>query len=614
MRTSIPRQRRRRIPRPREPNRKRALRIGPALRFVWESAPGWTIASLALVLVQGVLPLASLYLIKLVVDAVESGLAADGGDAFPRVASLIVLTGVVTLVGAVARSLASLVGEAQSQAVSDHMYDILHTKSVGVDLAYYESAQYYDTLHRAQREGPYRPLRIVNSLVQIAQNGISLAAMVVLLLSLHWGVAIVLFAAALPDVWVRLRYAGRVFRWQRRRTATERQAHYFNLMLTGSEHAKEVRLFGLGPLFIRRFRELRQQIRREKLGIAARRTIAEMLAQAAVTLAIFSSYAFIAYQTVQGAITLGSLVMYFQAFQRGQGYLRQMMGSLAGLYENALFLSNLYEFLDLEPQVTEPTHPQPIPQPLQTGIVLDRVKFQYPTGARQVLEDISMTIKPGEHVALVGENGSGKTTLIKLLCRLYDPTEGDITLDGVNVRQFETAALRREISVIFQDYAQYHLTARENVWFGNTDLSPQDERIVTAARLSGADRVITRLPQGYDTILGKWFWDGEELSIGEWQKVALARAFLRDAQLIVLDEPTSALDAKAEYEVFEQFRQLAQGRTAILISHRFSTVKMADRIFVLEDGRIVERGAHDELVRLGGTYARLFETQAQYYR
>jgi ATP-binding cassette subfamily B protein len=251
---------------------------------------------------------------------------------------------------------------------------------------------------------------------------------------------------------------------------------------------------------------------------------------------------------------------------------------------------------------------------LQAGITLERVNFQYPTGTRRVLEDISMTIKPGEHVALVGENGSGKTTLIKLLCRLYDPTEGDITLDGVNLRQFETAALRREISVIFQDYAQYHLTARENVWFGNTDLSPQDERIVTAARLSGADGVITRLPQGYDTVLGKWFWDGEELSIGEWQKVALARAFLRDAQLIVLDEPTSALDARAEYEVFEQFRQLAQGRTAILISHRFSTVKMADRIFVLENGRIVERGTHDELMRLGGTYARLFDTQAQYYR
>jgi len=594
---------------------RRRLLLRRAIAIVWQSAPGWTLASFVLLIVQGVLPLLLLYLMKLVVDAVTTGLAApDKGVAFRQVALLIGLMGAVTLVGALCRSLAGLVSEAQSQVVTDHMSDILHAKSIEVDLEYYESAQYYDTLQRAQQEAPYRPTRIVNGLVQVGQNGISLLAMAGLLFSFHWGVAAVLFAAVVPGVLVRLRYAGKMYRWQRQRTPTERHAWYFHWLLTGDVHAKEIRLFDLGPLFIRRFRDLRQQLRRERLEIATKRSVAELVTQASATLAIFGSYAFIAYRTVQGTITLGDLVMYYQAFQRGQGFLQEMLGGLAGLYEDNLFLSNLYEFLDLKPKVVEPHHPRPVPQPLQTGIVFDRVSFQYPTGTRKVLEDITLTIRPGEHIALVGENGAGKTTLIKLLCRLYDPTEGIITFDGLDLRQFETAALRREISVIFQDYARYHLTARENIWFGDVDLPPDDERIIAAARDSGADGLITGLPQGYETTLGKWFEDGEELSIGEWQKVALARAFLRDVQIIVLDEPTSALDAQAEYEVFNKFRQLAEGRTAILISHRFSTVRLADHIYVLENGRISESGTHDELVRRGGRYARLFETQAQYYR
>ncbi|MGA9350204.1 MAG: ABC transporter ATP-binding protein, partial [Anaerolineae bacterium] len=480
--------------------------------------------------------------------------------------------------------------------------------------SYYESPQYYDTLHRAQQEAPFRPTRILNGLVQVAQSGVSLLAMAGLLFSFHWGVAAILFVGVIPGVLVQLRYAGKMYRWQRQRTSAERRSWYFNWLLTGGMYAKEIRLFGLGSLFIRRFRDLRVQLRREKLEIATRRSVAELAAQASAGLAVFGSFIFIAYQAVQGTITLGDLVMYYQAFQRGQGYLRGVLSGLAGLYEDNLFLSNLYEFLDLKPRVVEPAHPKPVPQPMQAGIVFDRVSFQYPAGTRKVLEDITLTVRPGEVVALVGENGSGKTTLVKLLCRLYDPADGVITLDGMDLRQFEAAALRREISVIFQDYAQYHLTARENIWFGNLDLPPDDERIIAAAQQSGADDVIARLPQGYETTLGRWFEDGEELSIGEWQIIALARAFLRNTQIIVLDEPTSALDAKAEYKVFQKIRQLAEGRTAVLISHRFSTVRMADRIYVLNDGRVIESGSHDELVHLGGTYAHLFEIQAQPYR
>ncbi len=348
--------------------------------------------------------------------------------------------------------------------------------------------------------------------------------------------------------------------------------------------------------------------------MSRQRSAIELVTQVGATLAVFGSYAYIAYQTVQSAITLGDLVMYFQAFQRGQSALNQMMSGLAALYEDNLFLANVMEFLGLQPQVPEPAHPVAVPEPMQVGIELQGVSFRYPGSSQNALQEISMTIRPGEHIALVGANGSGKTTLIKLLCRLYDPTEGRITLDGVELSGFQAGALRRQISVVFQDYARYHLTARENIWFGDTTQRAENGRVVAAAQLSGADEVIARLPRGYETVLGKQFQDGAELSIGEWQKVALARAFMREAQIIVLDEPTSSLDARAEYEVFRKFRQLARGRTAVLISHRFSTVRMADRIYVLDGGRVVESGSHDELVQLGGTYARLFQLQASSYR
>jgi ATP-binding cassette subfamily B protein len=594
---------------------KRALQLGRALRFVWQSAKGSTIANAIFIVVQGVLPLLPLYLMKLMVDAVTAGLKApDKGVAFRHVLLLVGLMGAATLFAFLISLIAGLVREWQAFTVTDHMNDVLLAKSIEVDLEYYESARYYDTLHRAQREAPFRPLSIVNGLAQIGQNGISLLAITGLLVSFHWIIAAILFTAVISGTAVRLRYTGKMYRWQREQTSTERQAGYLNWMLTDSSHAKEIRLFDLGPLFIRRFHDIRRKLRKGKLAIMRRRYLADFAAQTLATAAIYGSYAYVAYQAVGGKITYGDLVMYYQAFQRVQGSLQGILSSLAGLYEDNLFLSNLYEFLDLKRTVIEPVHARPMPQPMQRGIVLDRVSFQYPESSRKVFEDISLTIRPGEVVALVGENGSGKTTLIKLLCRLYDPTGGTITIDGVDLRQFETKALRREIAIIFQDYAHYHLTARENIWFGNTALPPDHERVVTAARRSGADDVISALPHGYDTILGKWFENGEELSIGEWQKVALARAFIRDAQIIVLDEPTSSMDAKAEYEVFQSFRRLVSDRTAILISHRFSTVRMADRIFVLKHGTIIESGTHEELMDRQGVYADLFQKQAQAYR
>jgi ATP-binding cassette subfamily B protein len=494
------------------------LRLDRAVRFVWQAGPGWTIASLALVVIQGTLPLLTLYLMKLIVDAVTFALTApDRIAAFRHVAFLIGLAAAVVLFNAFLQLIAGLVREAQSLTVTDHMYDILHAKSIEVDLEYYENPQYFDTLHRAQQEAPYRPTHILNGLVRVGQSSISLLAIAGLLFSFHWVVAVVLFAATIPEILVRLRYSGVMFRWQRERTPTERKTSYLNWILTGYDYAKEIRLFDLGGLFMGRFGDLRKKLRSEKLEITRKRSVADLIAQASATLAVFGSFGFIAYRTVHGAITLGDMVMYFQAFQRGLGFLREMLGGIANLYEDNLFLSNLFEFLDLKPKVEEPLHPQPVPKPMQKGVVFDHVSFHYPTGNRKVLKDISLPIEPGEVIALVGENGSGKTTLIKLLCRLYDPISGSITVDGIDLRQFETKALRHEISVIFQDYAHYHMTARENIWFGNIDLLPEHNRIAASAKHAGIDDMITNLPKGYETILGKWFEEGEELSIGEWR-------------------------------------------------------------------------------------------------
>lgn len=592
-----------------------ASSLARAFGLAWGAAPRLAAASIALVVVQSLLPLAGLYLVKLIVDAISQALTRGSpvdAAALQPVFVLIGIAAAVALVAVLVNSLAGVVSEAHAQFVADHVQDVMHAKSIEVDLAYYENSQYYDTLHRAQQEAPYRPNRIAKGLITICQSTLSLTAMAALLFSLHWGIAIVLLLAVVPEGLVHLRHADAHYDWRRRNTPTERRARYYNDMLTGNDHAQEMRLFGLGHLFMGQYRNLRLRLRLEGLALLKKRSVREWAAQSVATLAVFGAYAYIAWRTVQGGLTLGDLVMYFQAFQRGQEYLRQLLRGVSGLYEDSLFLTNLYEFLDLKKKVVEPAHPQAVPRPLARGIAFDKVSFGY--GTRQVLHDIDLVIPAGATVALVGENGSGKTTLIKLLARLYDPDAGRITFDGTDVRQFTTTALRRELSVIFQDYVRYNLTARENIWFGNIELAADPQRLAKAANFAGASDLIGRLPQGMETVLGNYFDAGEELSVGEWQKIALARALLRDAQVIVLDEPTSAMDASAEYEMFKRFRELAAGRTAILVSHRLSTVKMADRIYVLRAGRVVESGTHDELVRRAGRYADLFEAQASGYR
>ena len=447
-----------------------AQRLGRAIRLVWQIAPNWTLINAALVLVQATLPLAALYLMKRILDAVTAGLTApQPADAFQPVLLWILLASGVAILTALLRSFSEYTAEAQSLQVTDAVADILHAQSIAVDLEYYEDPAYYDTLHRAQREAPYRPTRIVNGLIQVAQNGISLLGILGLLVSFNWILALVLLLAALPGALVRLLHSRALYGFDQAQTEKERRAWYYHDILTSSEYAKELRLFNLGAFFQSRYGEIRHEIRKGRLDLSFRRVRSDLIAQLLVTAALFGSLAWFARQTVLGAVTIGDMLIYYLGFQSGLNFMQSTLRALAGLYEDNLFLTNLYQFLDLAPKITAPLKPQPIPQPMPRGITFHSVGFTYPSREQESLHDINLTIKPGEVIALVGENGSGKTTLIKLLCRLYDPSRGDIKVEGIDLCQFDPVQWRREISVAFQDYAHYPLTVWENIWLGDVD-------------------------------------------------------------------------------------------------------------------------------------------------
>jgi ATP-binding cassette subfamily B protein len=631
-----------------------ALRLADALKLVWRAAPGWAIASGVLAVLQGLVPLAAVYLMKLIVDAVTRGVtAADKAAAWRDVAVLVGVAAGVAVAGAAFRALGALASESLSLTVSDHVTDVIHARSIAVDLRFYEDAGYYDVLHRAQQEAPNRPSKIVQDLLGTAQSGVSLIGMIGLLLTLHWSIGLIVLGAAIPGALVRIRYSQQLFGWQKRRTDSERRAWYYHWLLVSGDHAKEVRLFDLGPVARTWYRDMRTVLRGERLGLAGRRAAADAVAGVVAAAAVFGTFAFIAWRTVQGVISLGSLVMYYQAFQTSLSSLQSVLSSLAGLYEDGLFLGYYHEFMTLEPQISAPAHPRPVPRPPQQGVRFEAVGFSYPGSERTAIEGLDMELRAGEVTALVGGNGCGKTTLVKLLCRLYDPDQGRVTIDGVDLRDTDPTELRRGLSVIFQDFTRYQLTARQNIWVGDVSL-PDDgagpeaaaarrvgsgpeaaaasvsaqaaataagaeqpdaasvsaqAAIERAAGLAGADQVIAGLPDGYQTMLGRWFQGGEELSIGEWQKVALARAFLRGAGILVLDEPTSSLDPLAERQVFDRLREVAADRVVLVISHRFSTVYGADRIHIMDAGRIIESGSHEDLVARDGVYAAMWRAQ-----
>jgi ATP-binding cassette subfamily B protein len=586
-----------------------------ALSLVWESSPSLAVASIVVRVVQGLLPLVVLYLMKLLIDAVTEAVKTPTDD--PSLTRILTILGGIAGVAAVTAMLTAvggLISKIQAQIVTDHMYALLQAKSVEVDLEYYENAQYQDTLHRAQQEAPYRPTAILNAVLQLGQNTISLVAMGAVLWWLHWGVIPILILAAIPYFIVRLQQSNRLFVWERERTPLQRKVWYVHMLLTQALAAKEVRLFDLGPRLRQWFQDARSVLCQERVALERRWVISASVAQLIGVAGIFGVYSFVVVRTLQGQLTVGDLVICFQAVQRASGFLESVGHNVANLYENDLFLTTLSEFLGIQSRLPTSMCPKAFPRPITKGIVFDHISFQYPHEERVAIRDFTFAIRPGEHVAFVGANGAGKTTLVKLLCRLYDPSGGRIMIDGIDLRDYLIDDVRGAVSGIFQDFVKFQLSAKDNIALGVRTSGVDPFAVVRAAKQAGIHEAIERLPNGYESLLGKLFESGHELSIGEWQKVALARAILRDSQILILDEPTSAMDAKAEAELFERFHELAQGRTAILISHRLSTVKMADRIFVMDQGQIVEQGTHDELMAQQGLYTNLFMTQAQHYQ
>ncbi len=589
--------------------------VGRALSLVWQSSPSLASASVVVRVIQGLLPLVALYLTKLLIDAVTEGLKAPWDDAsLTHILTILAGMAGVAAISAALTAVAGLILKIQSDAVTDHMYAVIQAKSVEVDLEYYENARYQDTLHLAQQEAPYRPTAILNALLQMGQHAISLLAMAVLLWWMHWGVIPILILTAIPYFFAKLRKSSQLYVWERERAPLDRKAWYVNMLLTQAGAAKEVRLFDLGRRLQQWFADARLVLRQERIALERRWVFSGFVAQIVGVAGVFGVCSVLVVRTIDGLLTIGDLVICLQAVQRASGFLEGLGQSVASLYESNLFLNTLDEFLGLQSRLRASTCPRVFPRPITEGIVFERVSFQYPHEERVAIRDFTFSIKPGEHVAFVGANGAGKTTLVKLLCRLYDPSSGRVTIDGTDLRDYPVAEVRGAVSGIFQDFVKFQLSAKDNIALGVRASAVDSFAIVQAARQAGIHEAIERLPDGYESLLGKLFDGGHELSIGEWQKVALARAILRDSQILILDEPTSAMDAKAEAELFERFHELAQGRTAILISHRLSTVKMADRIFVVDQGQIVEQGTHDELMAQQGLYNNLFLTQAQHYQ
>lgn len=581
-----------------------------ALRLCWQTSPRLMVWMLGWTMLAGALPSAVAWVGRGLVDAVVTAQRGGGRDAVPRWVALELALVLLLLAAQRGQQLCQTLLRAQ---LGNQVHTLIFDKALRLSLPQFEDSATYDLLTRARREASTRPLGLMVKLLAVLQQAVSLVGFSALLITLSPWAVLALVAAGLPAFLAEARFSGEAFRLFRYRAPETRMQLYLETLMAREDSAKEVKVYQFGQLLLERYQHIYQQVYTQDRDLAERRHRWGLGLSILASLVLYGAFAWLALQAAAGALTLGAMTAGLLAFKQGQQAFGALLQAIGGLYEDNLYVSTLFELLDL-PAEQAPGTATAGTDPLD-GVRFDNVGFTYPGAATPALHGVTAHVRPGQTLALVGANGSGKTTLIKLLAGLYRPTQGRILLDGLDLQAWQPDALRRRIGVIFQDFLRYQFQAGENIGVGDTRHYSDQERWQQAAQQAGAHDTVMELPQGYQTQLGKWFDGGRDLSGGQWQRVALARAMMRkDAQILVLDEPTSSMDAAAEAELFEHLQQHAQGRMCLLISHRFSTVRRADTIVVMDAGRVIEQGSHAELVAAGGTYARLFEQQAQGYR
>jgi ATP-binding cassette subfamily B protein len=595
--------------------RLRASYVGKALRLIWSAASKWTVVWFLLLAVQGLLPAAVVYLTKWLVDSVAAVVGAGATVEGLRIVLLpAALMAGVMILQRVLGGVNQWVSTAQSELVGDRVKALIHAKAVAVDYGFYESADYHDQLEQVNSQANGRVLQLLQNIGGLLQATVTLVSISAILLQYSVFIPLILVASTIPAFLVVVRHNKRYHTWWEASTPRRRLAQYFDLMVTMDASAAEVRINNTGEYFRTRYSALRKLLREERLRLLRNQVLAQIFATFLGLLATGVALAWILLRAARGLATLGDLALFYQAFNQGQSLVGALLQNLGQIYTNTLFIEHLFTFLDQQNTLEEPEAPASFPAEIREGFRFEDVTFTYPGSERPALKNFSLAIPAGQMVAIVGENGAGKSTFIKLLCRFYDPDSGRITIDGTDIRSFSQADLRRHVSVMFQVPMKYQMKAIDNIRLGDLARDAGLDEAREAAEGGGAHRVIEKLPSGYDSILGRWFATGNELSGGEWQRVALARAFFRRAPLVVLDEPTSSMDSWAESEWLDRFRRMVEGRTALFITHRFTTAMQADIIHVMEGGRVVESGTHAELLALGGRYATSWRTQMRQER